>query len=226
MARTGFFKGHKDLMAEFVGNNNKILNKPLGKLIRRDIGSERVDFLRQYIDLLLNSRMLTKETKIYLLDRYITYDGVAEKLGEETGTQINSSTTKAKIWQDKNKIIRAFGERMLVDILEYDNIDFEDYKERLLDAQHKYGNSKLLRNVCLALPETPYQTTSISEKDFNDFIDIISPYTRRQMDIVVNDLLDPNLQALSYIRYILSSGLLKSIDEKRKERIIELLSED
>lgn len=222
MNRSGFFKEHKDLISDFVAENGTILNKPLGKVVRKELDKDRVDFLRHYIDLLLNSPMLTAETRLYMTNRYITYDGVSESLSVPGKPKVNPSTTKAKIWQDKNKIIMAFGDRLVVDMLEYDVIDMDSYRDKLRAAQERYGMSKLLRNICLTLPETPQEVKSLSDKDFQEFWETVSPFTRVNMRDKVNQI---NLDALSYARHILSSGLLTAADIERKNRLIDLLTD-
>ncbi len=209
----------KELISEFVDNQGVIRETPLGRSIKIELSKDRLDFLRQFIDLLINTDYLTEETKVYIKNKYITAEGVYDELKEKY-KDINLNTVKSKIYYDKvNKIVAKFSEKMLADVIEYKNSDITSYKRVLSEIRNKKCGSKLLDNIALKLPK-PEASMRITEGEFEEFIEIILPYTRRHMQEISNML---NPQVIGYIHWILSSELLTEVDLKHRAKINEIL---
>ena len=223
MANVGYFKQLKELVYDFTDSNGNVLNTPKGRIAKKELDDSIIKCLRRLVILLLHNDMLREETRIYISDLYITYNGVADKLKEKYGKEVNANTVQTKLWNDKGKITRYLGESMLVDLIEYQDIDkVEEYEERLDKAYEKFGNYKVLDNIALELPEiTDKLVDKIEQERFNQFIEIIGPYTKKHMEFI-SSMLDKDV--ISYCKYILSTNSLTGEDKDNKEVLKELLS--
>jgi len=221
MGEASLSKQLKGLVEDFTDDNGNILDKPKYKNIKTWIQGDRIEFLRQLVDLLLNSKWLKEETKIYIKDRYITKEGVYEKL-KYAGKDVNLNTIRSNIHNDMKRIASAFGERFLVNVTEYMNFDITSYKQILADLRAKKSNVKILNNIALKLPPGD-STTSISQEEFDEFMSIIKPYTKRQMEFISNEISN---SVVGYIKYILTSTLLNDVDKQRKEQLMMLLGDE
>lgn len=217
----GFTKQLKLLIWDFVVDG-EILEKPLGRAVKNDLDSERVEFLRLFIDLLLNSNYMSEETKIYLSDRYITMEGVQLKL-EERGIDVNINTVKSKVWNDKKKIITDFGEDLFGDIIRYRDVDMASYMDKLNRLQVKYNNVSILKNIDLNLRlDDTSINKSITEEEFQEFLGIIAPYSKRHRRFISDNI--PR-SMVGYAMYLLSNNMLFGDDLERKNTLLELLGD-
>lgn len=219
-----FFKQLKEVVTCFY-RNGELLDKPVGSIANKlDNDKELIDFFKQFVNLLVNTRMLCNETKIYITDMYITYKGVCDKLYEITGKEPNFSTVQTKTYADKVKILRYFGDSFLVDLIYYKDKNSLGYlTEQLEKAYAKYGNSNLLRlGLALKIPDSEEMKDSLPDEQFKEFISIIAPYTKSQMQFIESNL---DKDALAYCRYLLNNTSLKSEEEfEKRELLINLLS--
>ena len=104
---TSILKQLKPVVCDFLDKDGNILYEPSGRYIRINIKPDRIEFLRQFIDLLLNTKCISNETKMYISNRYMTISNVYEEL-KVSNKDINLNTVKAKIFYDKNKIAALF----------------------------------------------------------------------------------------------------------------------
>lgn len=213
----------KELVDCYYDGSN-ILKEPVGRIGKKELPEEINSVLRQLVDLLLNTKMLCEESKLYITDVHITYDGIAKKLSEKYDRDCNSNTVQTKVWSDKGKIIRFFGENMLVELIEYrDTKNMDRYNESLKLANKKYSNARILSNIALKLPETEeIEITEIKSDDFEDFIETVSPYSKRHMEFISSLI---SKEAVAYCRYILTATDITDTDIENKNRLLNLLAE-
>lgn len=221
MAEKKYLGALKELVACYT-DNGVILDEPTGRLGSLKLNPDVKSFLKQVVVLLMTSRMLCDESKMYLSNRYITYSGVAKELKETKNIDANPHTVQTKIWYDKGKIIRFFGERMLIDLIDYGNTDkLSEYQKMLEEAQNKYANSGLLSSIDLNMPDTTgAEPNSCDDEQFNDFIRIIAPYSKRHKEFISNNL---PVSAVAYCKYLLDSPVLSEKELEHKEMLMELL---
>ena len=55
-------------------------------------------------------------------------EGVVEELAQE-GKKASVDSVSSRVWYDKNKIISWFGEKVIVDMTEYSNINIDEYEK-------------------------------------------------------------------------------------------------
>lgn len=215
MEKSNFMKQLRGLTYDFV-TNDKILERPKGITGRRNLDNRKIRFLRDFLDLILNNeRFITSETKHYIINKYISAAGVADKF------KCNEKTVSTKIWRDKNKISGIFGDGMISDILFNANADMDFYERKLDEARVKYSDVRLLSSIDLDLPQGVIKT-SIPDDLFNEFIETISPYIKSQKAAIEQEISD---EAVGYVKWLLTSDNSKMTEKdlERKERLYLLL---
>lgn len=203
-------KSLKELFNAFL-DKGEILEFPKPRTIKTVyLDERRLNFLRNFVDLIISTNFCCKETRLYLANYYITKAGVHKQLQQE-GSKNKLNTTIAKIFYDSKKITSEFGNTMLVEILHYSNIDIDRYELILADVLNRYSNKKLLQeNVRLNLPKVKL-SNSLEESEFDEFLQIIAPYIKSQMKFISKEI---SKQQVGYAQYLLSSTIL---DEKQQE---------
>ncbi|MBU3101909.1 MULTISPECIES: hypothetical protein [Clostridium] len=213
----------KEIIYAFVDSEGRILDKPKPYTINTiKLNKRRNDFIRQFIDLLLNTKFITNESKIYLLNKNYTMRNVHEEI-QKLGSRIAYRTVTAKLYYDSTKIASVFTSKMLTEILFYDKANMDMYEEALADVLNKYSNKKILHeNIGLKLPKTKLNN-SLSDDEFNDFLQIIKPYLKSQINFIYDNI---NKRSIGYAEYLLSSTLLSDIQKEQKNLLLECLVGD
>lgn len=221
MSTTSIIQKLKGIVADFVTEDGKILEVPLrGKGYSKLADERRLQFIRGMLDLILNTNFLSSMTKAYIRNRYISIKGLAREL-ENKGFDVNENTLQTKIFRDQHKIESVFGDRVLLDLLHYDNIPIEKYERELSETFAKYADMSSFENIALQIPDTGIKT-SITDEEFQDFIKILLPYHKAHMQSLSENLTD----SIAYIRFILSSTLLNETDIERKALFLELFGSE
>ena len=220
MGRTsGLLKAYKEAV-HCLYENGKVLDTPRGRYMNKNLDSDTIDVLRELVRLVIDNKMVTLETRLYISDIYITYKGVADKIQSLTGELPNVNTVQSKIWSDKNKLVRYFGENVFLDLIEYnDKEKLPEYREKIMYAYQKYGNDKVLNNLGINIPKCA-MVSEVNQDDFNDFISAIGPYTKAHMKFVEDNL---DRDVAGYCRYILSSSNLTDKDKENKQIIMDMI---
>lgn len=213
----------KEIVNDYV-INDEILDIPVGRTAKRKLPDEINDFLKRFIGLLIYTDFISEASKLYIKNYYITLKGITAELNESSNTKVNETAIHARIWRDKKKIVSKFGEDMLTELIDYkDTSNLDTYNLILNEIQLTYGSSSLLDNsVVLNLPKTERYTGDeiVTDTEFKEFIQIILPYTKSQMEYISNNI---SKNTLAYCKYLLDSNILSERDEERKRRLLSLI---
>ncbi|HAN10556.1 MAG TPA: hypothetical protein DCP90_08115 [Clostridiales bacterium] len=187
---------------------------------KQNISSRRLRLLRLFLDVVLNGKFTREAFKLYVSDRWITIRGVCEKL-QKQGKGWGKSAIQTIIWRDKERLEQVFGEKILVDILEYTDTNLDNYEKRLVEAMVKYSNNSglLCGSIVLKFPE-PEMATELTDEDFTDFLQTIKPYLKLHMKYITENL---DEKAVGYCKYIIASNVLSGVDLERKKYLMMLL---
>lgn len=223
MERSNLYKQLKDLVYGYTGSNGEILRKPRG-VIADQVKDEDINvFLQEFVGVILNSDYFCMETKLYLKNYYITYNGIVSEL-KDAGVAANINTVKSKLWHDRAKLVKHFGERVLLDLVVYGKVEnLSYYRESLNRVKEKYAMSKFLQlNIALKLPslDNSSSVVSVNKEDFNEFIGIVAPYCKSHMEYISNNI-DKNV--VGYCRYLLDNDIISDEDKENKEILMQIL---
>ena len=211
MAKDGFLEYLRGIISDLVDSNGNFRVMPIGMTGRRNLSIDRIKLLQNIIVLVTKTSIVTKETKMYLLDRYISIRGVNERL-RDNGKDIKFSNTQSKIQYDRNKLQKIFGSHVFVDILTGNKI--ETYEKTVAEQFIKYSDDGKLRdNIALNIP-CDCISTELSDNKFKQFIEVILPYIKSQMQYIEDNL---DIESCGYFNYLLSMPNLSGVDKERAD---------
>lgn len=197
-----------------------VLDEPIGRYIRKEMDDGRLSLLSNITDLLMNTDYISEESRIFLSIPYINYQGIVDEVYINSGRITTANNVQSKVWYDKEKIVRDLGGELPIDVLEYTNRDIKVYLDRLANLRLKVSKSDILKEVKLKFPKETVYCDSISDSDFEEFLDVIAPYTQRCMAHVSNGI---DKKILGYIRYITTHVNLSDTDKRRYADLRELI---
>lgn len=223
MAEQTFLKQMKELVYSYY-RDGEIRDTPTGMLEGKIEDRDINEFLKRYVSLLVSTRFLSDEGRIYVMDPYITYRGVTQKLTNTGLKEANSNTVQSKVFWDKNKILRYFGDSFYRDLVIYGKKDTLPYLNAQLNKAmevYSYGRA-LQKGIAVKLPDTEdIQSVEISDDRFDEFIGMVLPYTNRQMQAVSNMI---DVEVVKYCKDLLSaSGDLNEKETERRQLLMDML---
>lgn len=223
MAKERFLSFMKEIYYDMVDKNGNIRVIPIGLVGKRNLPNENLKLLEQLIRLIMDTNIVTQETKIYISDVYITMAGVNRVINEmrkeKRLKKVKKTNTSSKIQYDQNKLEKIFGNDFFYNVLS-SNKNIEKYKKIIAHQFMRYSNSdKIRENLLINIPRD-YMVTELSEEEFEEFLSIIAPYTKRQVKFIENNL---NKNACGYFNYLLNMPSLKGIDKERSAVLKTLL---
>ena len=223
MAIGGSFDHLKNIMGDMVDANGNIRVTPIGQIGNLKLSNNKIKLLSDIIKLIRDTSIVTKETKHYISNKYISIKGVDDLMNSEEREEkrtIKPTTTQSKIQYDKIKLERIFGINMFSDILSRD-CDITSYERAVAEQYVKYsGKDSIRKNLILDIPKECMRS-EVSEESFDEFIRNISPYIKSQIKYIEENL---DKDCVGYFNYILNMPSLNEIDMRRVIRLRALLS--
>lgn len=228
MSKSRMLQEIKGIVYDLLDNNGNFRAIPIGMIGTRKLSDDRIKLLQNFISLLRDTQIVTRETKLYIFTRYINIRGVNELLNEEAkehgGKEVNYNTTMSKIGYDRLKIEKIFSPTFLSDIiLECNNEEIiAHHTESLVKAYMKYGESnmsKLRDNLALDLSKDCL-CLELDDERFNGFLSVIMPYIKSHMAKIASEL---DKECIGYFNYLLVSPIKTDIDKERLSYIEQLL---
>ncbi len=231
MPKDTILKEIKGVIPDIMDANGNFRTIPIGFVGKRNLSNYRLELLKNFIILLRDTKIINRETRMYLFDQYITVKGVNDRLNAEGESdprfeRIPYNTTISKITYDrKDKIEKLFGPEFLRDILlSNDKRKLAKCSENLTLAYKKYSdnkNSYLRDKIALPLSDEP-MCNELSDEEFNAFISTILPYLKHHMKSVADGI---DEKSIGYFNYILVNPTLSTVDKERLDYLKQLLDD-
>lgn len=225
----------KQVIYSMYDNNGNLRVKFVGSLADIELSEGRIDLLKNITDLVLNTNIISEETKIYLKDRNIKVSQVNEIINErrkekkeaiekKLGNSINYdeykevsvNSTQSKITYDRQRLEKMLGSDILTNIIYQRAYNIEEYQIKVGKLLEKYKNIASLREeLVLNLKEDCYN------KEYNgdfkqDSIKLLKPYIKSEIEQVEKEI-NNNLDFVGYFNYLLS-GVTCSTEEDKENR--------
>lgn len=225
----------KQVIYSMYDNNGNLRVKFVGSLADIELSEGRVDLLKNITDLVLNTNIISEETKIYLKDRNIKVSQVNEIINErrkekkeaiekKLGNSINYdeykevsvNSTQSKITYDRQRLEKMLGSDILTNIIYQRAYNIEEYQIKVGKLLEKYKNITSLREeLVLNLKEDCYN------KEYNgdfkqDSIKLLKPYIKSEIKQVEKEI-NNNLDFVGYFNYLLS-GVTCSTEKDKENR--------
>jgi hypothetical protein len=211
----------RDILKDMVDPDGNQYKMPVGVLGKRNLDKRRIEFLKKYVSLLLDTKIISDTTKLYLFGTgslrmiILSYN---RNLPENE--QINFNTAQSKVNYDKRKLESFFPDDMLSKVIFYKDANIGQYEKQLALALSKYAmKNKLMDNLALKLPPNLLNDT-LSDQQFDEIFRDIAPYCKNQMKYIQENL--PS-EGVGYINYLMSQQGLQGVDKKRFERLRMIL---
>lgn len=225
----------KQVIYSMYDSNGNLRVKFVGSLADIELSEGRVDLLKNITDLVLNTNIISEETKIYLKDRNIKVSQVNEIINErrkekkeaiekKLGNSINYdeykevsvNSTQSKITYDRQRLEKMLGSDILTNIIYQRAYNIEEYQIKVGKLLEKYKNITSLREeLVLNLKEDCYN------KEYNgdfkqDSIKLLKPYIKSEIKQVEKEI-NNNLDFVGYFNYLLS-GVTCSTEKDKENR--------
>lgn len=222
MAKGGFYDYLKQLISDMVDQNGNLRVQPIGLTAKRNLSNSKIKLLSDLIVLLRDTNIVSKESKYYINNKYITIAGVNELVNQENKDkeEIKFNNTLSKISYDRNKLEKLFGANFFIEILTKDT-DIEQYEVIIAEQFIRYSNgkNKLKEKIAINIPNN-CMYSEITDEEFENFVDMIKPYIRSQMEFIEENM---SKEACGYFNYISNMPTLNSKDLERLNTLKDLL---
>ena len=205
-------------------SGKRVRMEPLKKMTRNvEISDAANDFLRKYVRFIMgNNGYMSDAAKLYLSTSGKSQRGIAELMPGLDGVRTPVSTVTGNIQRSKDRLEADFDDDMLTQIIDYGVSDLSKYDEQLRKASERLVERPTrLSQLGIKLPDTMAKRHKLTNEQFMEFTRTISPYTKRQMEFVANNV---DERALEYARYILLGiGEMNEEDAERRELLVGML---
>jgi hypothetical protein len=211
----------RDILKDMVDPDGNLYEMPVGSLEKRNLDKRRIEFLKKYVSLLLETKIISKTTKLYLFGTgslRMIIQNYNRTLSEHE--QINLNTAQSKVNYDKKKLESIFPDDMLSKVVFYRDTDIGQYEKQLALAFSKYATkNNLMENLALKLPSNLLNDI-LSDQEFDEIFSYIAPYCKSQMKYIQENL---PAEEVGYINCLMSTQSLQGVDKERFERLQMIL---
>jgi hypothetical protein len=214
----------REIYRSFVGTSGEIFERSVGNIAKRNLSKDREDFLKRYINLIINTKIVSDTTKMYIRSSLPSVASVITYYNSmvDEPQKINIKTAQSKIDYDTRKLAKYFPDDMLSQIVANRNCSLKDYDKALNLAISDYGQkNKLLDNLILKLPKVTPQD-SLDEDEFTAFLDMISPYIKKNIRYLEEHIPE---KSVGYLLYLMSAPNLTG-DNKERYKLLKEIMED
>ncbi|MGH4117952.1 hypothetical protein [Clostridium sp.] len=214
----------REVYSCFVGPSGEVLERSVGNIAKRGLDKKREDYLKRYIDLVLNSKIVSETSKIYIRSSLPSVASVITNYNDMVGDSetINIKTAQSQIDYDTRKLARYFEDTMINKILTSSSCDLNVYEKQfnLAYADYSKKNKMLTDNLVLKIPRVDVKDTC-SEEQFSEIMSIIAPYFKKSIHYVESNL----PESVGYLLYLMTSPIsnLTFEDKERYELIKNMI---
>lgn len=200
---------------------DQLLERPNGEFGRRTFDKDREDFLKRYINLIMNTKIVNRDMKIYLKGHSsVAAATISNNQTLPEGEQILIKTAQSNVNYSTKKLLEYFPVDMITKVASNSPCDLEDYKKRLALAESDYAQkSKLLDNLMLKLPRVALQD-HLDDDEFSSFIGMIAPFFKKHIKYLEDNLPE---KAVGYMQFLMSSPQITSAQKEHYELLKNML---
>lgn len=225
MPSEGLFKDIRSIVPDLIDSNGNERVIPIGMIASRKLSPYRISLLVKLLTFIRDSNRICEETKAYIFNPHLSKKEVTELLNNNNPNKdYNMHTVGSKTYADMVKIERCVGKKFVTSIVLYsnNNSEIKQCEAGLVELYRKYGDreaASLRDNIALNLDPT-LMCNDISESQFRQFIEEISPYLKSHMKYLESEI---DRESIGYFNYLLSSPLLNDVDKERLDYLKAIL---
>ena len=222
MSKSSILSQLKEVIYSMYDINGNLRVKYVGMLSEHKLSEGRNELLKNITSLVLNTNIISEETKLYIKDRNIKYKQVTELINEKRamnnelikisndnggiysiGEPISHNSVISKIQYDKLRLEKFLDYDIITNIVFRPNYNIEHYQLVVGKLLAKYNGVESLRDkLIFNINEENYSKHYIG--DFiEEFKDILFIYTKDYVKMV-EEKLNKNKDFVGYFNFLLS----------------------
>ncbi len=207
---------------------------------------ERLKLLENVYKVILGARFINSFTMEYLTHSNRNYDDIVKGYNESSETPIDMNSGRSRITFCQRKIAEVFttvnyrGEELnfITWLFCYNAHQQISLSEEKIDIRNAfirqfnrfndlYGEVSDINKRDLLINIPTYEKVSeLSEERFNDFMEIIQPYSKHMLATIQSEV-NNMLEEVGYFRYLMSkTSKLSEVDLERKNTILRWLGKE
>ena len=205
--------------------HNLILDKPIGRyyLVRESEVRSKCEKL--FAELVLETDFISLSSKLYFINSNLSAKEIAIKMLRDNKIDISVPLIFKRLREDIEKINELLGGSFFVNLtigLEDDSDGIiAEYCRKITETINKYRHLTIESLCALNLDCSRYYY-ELSDKEFDNFVKVIKPYTKKAMNRERNKLSE---EAVGYVNYLFSSSLSNKTDIDRLNKLKALILE-
>lgn len=222
-SKDSFTSQLKDVIADFYDTSNKkVYAEPKGRYIKKELNKNQIRALKDITRVVMCTDIVSDTYKQYLLMRYGTYKDLADEIEVKCGASFNTSTLQSRVWTNRNKLVQLYGDKCISNIIMYNKF-IDKYNAISREILFKYvGDENILNSLCIKIDSNVASCNSITDEQFDDFVDMILPYTKRTVKYLLESL---DKDVIGYIKYLMCTSDLSDTDFSRYDRLRKLIED-
>ena len=204
----------------FVEDNGNLKVDTSSAIGRMKLDNRAMTFLKNYVDFVMNSGVISETTKIYIKS-FENSPTEAIKTYNATNAgfkQIPVKKAQNHLYYDSKRLQQLFPDDMILNIITRKG-DIEVYESMLQNAINKkmgkslLGKQSVLKIPAIVNPERP------SDEDIDHFFMMYAPYTHKVVNVIESEL--PK-NVIGYINYIANKAKPSDEEKALLDRIEQL----
>lgn len=207
-------------------DEGKERDEPNGFLYKRKLDQERIEFLRCFYRLILNPKVLSENTRIFIRSgegsiKQVVHQYNLSIMNESTKKPIKASTMNSSLVYDVNrKLLVWFDKDMLDNIVLGRQVDINRYYAKLYRVEQLIiCKQSMLDNILLDLSRSEYRE-ELSDQDFDELIMIIAPFIKSHVRFIEQNILN---SYVGYLNFLAAGKLTTDLQKEHYRRLSEFL---
>ena len=188
----------------FSNDDGEIIKEPTGKIKRLKLPQENLDFLYDYISFAMNSEMLNKISKIYVMSEVEGIDAIFNHYNRmHPEDKINLKTARSNLNYNRTKMIKVFDEDILEQVIYFPGkADLVKYRNQLDWANVRFSKSNIFSTKLMI--DLPRDTGKVkpSEDSIIGFMEAIEVYRKAKKAMIEKTIVEEYEDVIKYFNYL------------------------
>lgn len=192
----------------FFYQNGEWMEEPIMKHQGRNMDCEVVDYMRELFELLMESKLLSESTKLYLSSPFVSIRRMVDLHNERSMVfdTLNYGTVTSSIKYDRKKLAKYFSSNCLIGLIEQKEKYIEKMRETLDQLKLKYYKDyEYKEKLKIRIPATGFKR-ELSEKEWNTLLKILRTYSVNTISKIEQGKVKTYSPLFQYYHFLLPYG--------------------
>lgn len=206
------------LYQSFYDKDGNLMETPVGSIARLNVPEEHIQFLKRYMEFIMNSKILNEATRIYIMSP-LTNSSINSVFvfwnSNHPDQEMNVKTGISNVDYCRKKLLKAFDDDMIAILLHYPKkADLAHYEEQLEAAIKQYARKSVLSDKLTINIGNCASLQPVSRGRLDEFMEAIGPYRSRIGKAVETQINEEYADVIGYLNY-LQTVIQKSSEQER-----------